>query len=311
MSPSSTIAVVASRAVQNLRIVTSVLQGLAISLTVFRLWYRIRLQRAWWEDGWAAIALLWGTLFLIADWVYLTSPSGNTSLAAYWVYMFSFTCVLWAVRMSLVFSVVRMMSPSPLRRRLAFGIGGLFAMMWVGLLVQKVYMCGHIIGWHKTCHLMRPMVIVEVGSDCISDTILVVIPLRLLWHVNLPRQQRRMILSLFSSSIVISLGSILHAAAQITCLYSLIGPASNFEVALSMIVCNLLVAVTSVYRVFRDELDMFDGTSEETRDTSAASQLTSIDLNHLTSEMTQGWTLASSSYASDEPPSNVSNKPPD
>ena len=68
-------------------------------------------------------------------------------------------------------------------------------------------------------------------ADCISDAALVILPLKLLWRVKLPRRQRRMILCLFSSSAVISVFSLFHASSQ------LVGVANVEYVAFELEVC--------------------------------------------------------------------------
>lgn len=48
----------------------------------------------------------------------------------------------------------------------------------------------------------------------VADTILVVFSFRLLWNVNLPSRQRRMILAIFSSSIIMTMFSLFHAVTN-------------------------------------------------------------------------------------------------
>ncbi|KAF8556941.1 hypothetical protein OG21DRAFT_509607 [Imleria badia] len=82
--------------------------------------------------------------------------------------------------------------------------------------------------------------------------------------MRLPTKQRRMIIAIFSSSIIVTIVSILRAVDQIMHLLSLVGVATDFEVcmmspcltryaqaACSTITCNLLVVATLVYRFSR------------------------------------------------------------
>jgi len=91
----------------------------------------------------------------------------------------------------------------------------------------------------------------EISTDCVSDAILIFFPIRLLWGIKLPTNQRRMIMTIFSSSIVLTVVSIFRTVAQLNNILPLAGLAIDIEVACSIIVCNLLVTVTLIYRISR------------------------------------------------------------
>jgi len=59
-------------------------------------------------------------------------------------------------------------------------------------------------------------------ADCISDGILVAIPLRLIWDVNLPRDFRHLLFATFSASVLVTIVSIVHAVF-------LLGPSGYLE----------------------------------------------------------------------------------
>ena len=69
-------------------------------------------------------------------------------------------------------------------------------------------------------------------ADCISDAILIALPVRLLWGMNLPTKRRRMIIAIFSSSIIVTTASIFRAVSQMMSLTSLVGVATDLEVRL-------------------------------------------------------------------------------
>lgn len=72
-----------------------------------------------------------------------------------------------------------------------------------------------------------------MAADFVSDTLLVVLPLLLLWNVTLPRQQRRLILILFSASILTFAVSVVHAVFLIGPTYLLEGATAEIEVSMS------------------------------------------------------------------------------
>lgn len=50
---------------------TTVLQVIALLLTIFRIWLRVRMGKFWWEDAFALLSLMCGTIAVISLWIYL------------------------------------------------------------------------------------------------------------------------------------------------------------------------------------------------------------------------------------------------
>ncbi|KAH7907009.1 hypothetical protein BJ138DRAFT_1161198 [Hygrophoropsis aurantiaca] len=281
-----------------LRILTTALQCFAILLTFFRLWHRFSIQRFWWEDVWAVVAVLCSIASLVSSfWVHWQfQASLDMSIFAYWVYTIGFACAVWAVRMSVLYSTIRLISSAKTSRWIAISVTSLFALLWGGIVGWKVYYCAPNLEWYDspshTCFMPRSNVFYELATDVISDAILVALPLRMLWNIKLPqKQQRKMILCIFSSSMVVSFVSIFRAISRLSRRPSNTLPASNFEVACCLIVCNFLVIVTYLYRRFRtieddDSIDtsadtVTDPNSHTNTSPATALYLTTIDLEHL------------------------------
>jgi hypothetical protein len=136
---------------------------------------------------------------------------------------------------------------------------------------------------------------------------LVAFSFRLLWNVNLPTRQRRMIRTIFSSSIIISLFSLFHAATSfVSLITSLTTVAVNLEVrscswsdvnpyiyiwqtSFSLIVCNLLVIVTCAYRALNrkpDEDPEDDDYSSRTQAVSTSQWLTTTNPSATSQQLT-------------------------
>ncbi|KIJ67389.1 hypothetical protein HYDPIDRAFT_108134 [Hydnomerulius pinastri MD-312] len=245
--------------VYSVRVAATVFQTMGLVLTAMRIWFRLKIGRFWWEDAWAAISLLCGLLWVIAEWVFL-STNGLASIITSWIYSIGFTCTIVAVRMSILLSIARIVQRTPFLRRLTFICAGFFAACWVILIAEKVYECGSDPNWHHVmvssgkpfCLVKAPVSIFQFTTDCISIAILVALPLRMLWKVKLPPRQRRMILSVFASSIIMALGALFHTLGQVLNVYVVMIAGINVEVALSLFVCNLLVTVTCTYRFLQD-----------------------------------------------------------
>ncbi|KAF8836873.1 hypothetical protein BDN67DRAFT_983644 [Paxillus ammoniavirescens] len=239
-----------------LRVTASVFQVLGLILTAFRIYFRLKIGRFWWEDAWAGISLLSGSIWMIAQWALVVkrrtisiqsvSPhyqpiDGLTSIVGSWTYAIGFTCIITAVRMSVLFSITRVIPESSHLRKFTHLCAAFFAACWVILMIEKI-----------------------LQSDCVADLILVVLPLRVLWKVRLPRRQRRMILSIFASSIILAFGALCHTLGQVLNIYIVMSAGINVEIALSLIVCNLLVVVTCTYRFLLHDNDSSSDTGDST-----------------------------------------------
>ncbi|KAG9309651.1 hypothetical protein JVU11DRAFT_10315 [Chiua virens] len=104
-----------------------------------------------------------------------------------------------AVRMSLLYSIIRTMPTSSVLRKFSRILAVLFILCWATTIGLKIWRCppsriqtSPIKNNDPMCIVGFPqsIVLVEVITDCISDTALVVLPLRLLWSVKLPPRQR-------------------------------------------------------------------------------------------------------------------------
>ncbi|KAG9310175.1 hypothetical protein JVU11DRAFT_9799 [Chiua virens] len=254
------------------RVTTSVLEGIGVTLSLFRLWFRWKIRRLWWEDVWSGIACLCAIVQLTSEWTYLKGD-WQASLVGFWMYALGFTCIVWAVRMSILFSVARIVHSTKRMRWTVIVLATFFTSVFVAYETWKIWWFALDSSWTKqTDFYTRParwlphsMYVYELCTDCVSDALLISLPVRLLWKMNLPANQRRMIIVIFSSSIIVTMASIFRAVCQIMRMSSLIGVASDVEIAFSVIVCNLLVVVTLVYRYFR-RLSGSNGTESDSDD---------------------------------------------
>ncbi|KAH0830737.1 hypothetical protein J3R83DRAFT_2216 [Lanmaoa asiatica] len=130
-----------------------------------------------------------------------------------------------------------------------------FIIMFSSLLFQKVYSCAHDTWWYTlepiNCPLRTAVSASQLSTDATSDILLVILPTQLVREGSVPRDQRIILLSVFSSSILISLISVVHFVFMIEpdTYFQLI--TAQVEIALSVIVCNSLVVVTCLYKLLR------------------------------------------------------------
>jgi hypothetical protein len=172
--------------------------------------------------------------------------------------------------MSMLYSVIRIIPPMKLLHRIAYFSAVLFGLMWAGLLIQKLYICANDQAWEllpaPQCHLGESVGIVELVSkyiithwpprcaedllqtaDFISDGVLVVIPLRLLWGVNMPRHMRKLLFSIFSASILVTVVSIIHAVY-------LLGPSGLLEGLTANVEVRILSSAMENHRLINDSV---------------------------------------------------------
>ncbi|KAJ8580188.1 hypothetical protein M405DRAFT_938855 [Rhizopogon salebrosus TDB-379] len=223
-------------------VVGVVSHSIAILSTIFRLVYRGWTRRFWYEDAWAAFALIADVLCLACIWV-------DSSISS-WTLAVTFPSVLWAARMSIIFSIIRVTenTVTKVHRKITYLIAVSFACMWTALLVQKLGVC-HF----HSCHMGKPVAFSQLITDIVADAALVITPLHLWKNVGLSRNRKIMVLSAFSSSLLLTAVTIAHSV-------TLIRPPTHgtlilahAKVALSLVICNLLVIVTFAYRVFCSE----------------------------------------------------------
>ncbi|KAF8443910.1 hypothetical protein L210DRAFT_3533124 [Boletus edulis BED1] len=213
-----------SASVRESMIASGVLDSLVLLVFIFRLWIRIRMQRVGWEDIWATIAFFCGMLNVTSNWAYLGKLKvGQVSTTAMWIYMISLTCLVWAVRVSIIFSIIRII---PARERLhihGLMIVTFFLLTCSALVVQRAISCSYAYrviqsstsSPYFSCSLRPVLIISELAVGAIADIITVIFPLYVLRRVTLPRKQLRLLRLLFSSSIAVSIMCSVRMAFQI------------------------------------------------------------------------------------------------
>ncbi|OAX33553.1 hypothetical protein K503DRAFT_869481 [Rhizopogon vinicolor AM-OR11-026] len=212
---------------------------IGILCTIFRLFYRVWTHRFWWEDAWAAFALITDVVCLACMWI----DSSITS----WTLIVTFTSVLWAARMSVIFSIIRVTkdSGSKVHRQITNLIAVSFACMWAAILAQKMSVCAY-----HACQMGQAVALSQLITDVVADVSLVAVPLHLWKNVGLSRGRKILILSTISSSLLITVVTIAHSSTLFRRTHSsntLIF--AHIKAALSLVICNLLVIVTFAYRV--------------------------------------------------------------
>ncbi|KAG2352952.1 hypothetical protein BDR07DRAFT_1367721 [Suillus spraguei] len=247
-----------------LEVAGSVSHSIAIVCTIFRLVYRGWTRRLWWEDAWAAVALISDGRTLLArcfiHTIHGPRPGLNLCLVVHITAYSSrtfLTDLSRAARMSLIFCIIRIAnhSTSKVQKWITYLIAVSFVCMWLAVVIQKVKLC-----IFDACHIGTKLVALsQLITDVIADLALVIMPLHFWKNVGLSRSRKILVMSSFGASILITAITIPHSVVLI--LFSLVADTilviAHVKAAVSLIVCDLVVIVTFAYRVFsKDTCDL-------------------------------------------------------
>ncbi|KAF8433043.1 hypothetical protein L210DRAFT_2757128 [Boletus edulis BED1] len=265
-----------------LKIIACVFHSFAIISTIFRLAYRWYMARFWWDDGFSVFALAIDVMCLICTWLdvpYKTVrviPPQDKPIS--WILAMGFTTILWSCRASILFSIIRVANLTQQFRRVAWLIGCSFLIMWAAIIGQKLQLCVT-----NSCIAAGSVALSQLITDIFSDVSLVILPIYLLRRRKIDYRQRILIYAVFSATLLITVVTIFHSVVLFTTQSTGIVVIGHVKVALSLIVCNLLVIVMFVYRVYRrGDLDAVEGPFS----------LTTVDLNtRLTESATGKYTM--------------------
>ncbi|KAG2069743.1 hypothetical protein BDR04DRAFT_673316 [Suillus decipiens] len=229
-----------------LTVVGSVFHVTAMLCTIFRLVYRGWTHHLWWEDAWAAFAMILDVICVLCLWKYTL-----TSLPS-WTFSVAFTSIVWAARMSMIFSIIRITNHSGRRYQgwITYLITVSFACMWAAVLVQKNVTCVF------ACHVTEIAALLQMSTDIVADVSLIAAPLQFWKNARLSRNSKILIFSTFGASLLITAITIPHSimlfysASETTLIIA------HVKAALSLVICNLLVIVTFVYRTcWKESID--------------------------------------------------------
>ncbi|KAF8063984.1 hypothetical protein FPV67DRAFT_1671735 [Lyophyllum atratum] len=272
------------------RNITSILCTIpAIATTIYRLW--IRRGRYWADDVWALCSALCQVVGLSATWVHGNHSSPKAAkIATYYLMGSSFYGLIWFARLSIVFSIIRI-DPSETRRRRLFIVAFLFFLAILVLVSQLFWVCEPAPSWKEEsnveCLPTDQEAILQIITDILSDTILIVAPLRILRSLQ-DKKLRRRLTVIFSTCLVITAVSLAHAIL----IFLRPGPrvviAAIVEGCVSLIVCNVPVVVTSMLRMWQRSRQHDKANMTQLRFASHHPSASAGDILNITSNPTLG-----------------------
>ncbi|EJF63843.1 hypothetical protein DICSQDRAFT_101936 [Dichomitus squalens LYAD-421 SS1] len=279
-----------------IRILATLLPALGIMFTSLRLYYRWSRHHFGWDDGWAAFAIVCAFFLTAGAWTRSDTPKTgpfhhghHVRIIGYYMLNVAFTCVLWASRLSILCSIIRLIPYMMRLRNYAHVFSALFGIMWAALIIIKIVVCETDTAWKKTagvqCVLGPAVAGIELATDFIADLILVVLPIRLLWRIKLSTARRALLTGIFSASMFTTVVSIVHGVYVISRNRNAEGIWAHILASTAMIVCNLAVLVTWAMRAIghRDDSELYSSNriqGDPRSDASRAKDLTTLRFNH-------------------------------
>jgi hypothetical protein len=155
-------------------VVSFLLPGIGIILTIFRLTVRTRTKRLGWDDFTAFVACLAMILLVIATIFYTTPPethSQSVKTAFFYLTAESYYFVIWFSRTSILLSIIRIV-PGPRMQRILWSIGGMFAAVLAALTIQMFAICQNQPGWRDSptpqCSLGIAVAMTQLACESFS-----------------------------------------------------------------------------------------------------------------------------------------------
>ncbi|KAJ7922281.1 hypothetical protein B0H13DRAFT_1865867 [Mycena leptocephala] len=226
--------------------------------TIYRLYKRR--GRFWADDFWALfafVALIIQASTQLADkQVQTNNFSKTTRITAYYLMGTTFYLIIWASRLSILFSIVRI-EPSAQRSRLLFWVAVIFVAAILLLFGQYFWICESNPSWKNSesvqcelplqvgiCQIVNYAYVACVKADIIADSILLLAPLPLFRNL-IDKSLGYKLTLLFSSCVVTTIVSLVHAAFILTHHKMKIFISAMVEDCLSLIVANIPVVITT------------------------------------------------------------------
>ncbi|KAK1218574.1 hypothetical protein PQX77_018734 [Marasmius sp. AFHP31] len=222
-----------------LRAGATVLHVIALVFTTFRLVHRARIQRFSWDDGFALMAFLLGTLELLCLWLIVVVENkysfgshsfNNVQSGLFWIEA-RLTRACSFTRISLWLSIRRILAPSKLRTTYA----ALIVVTFVSAVVLVAVKARKIIGVFQTI------------IDIALSFLLIVMPIYALRSMDLPRAKRNLLIFVFTGSIGTLVAALVHNAIVLRVDARLNFFTTHYEAAVALIVCNIHIVIPRIY----------------------------------------------------------------
>ncbi|KAJ6473829.1 hypothetical protein C8R45DRAFT_1011932 [Mycena sanguinolenta] len=226
----------------------------ALAATGYRLYKRRR--KVWADDVWALFAAVALIVQVVAELLRIPPPnrlSQATRIAVFYLRGITFYLIVWASRLSVLFSIVRIES-STTRRKALFCAAAMFIVAALLLVAQLFWVCesrAHS-SWKSLpdpqCDLAPQTAIFQLIADATSDAILLFAPWPL-FRSLVDKSLGRKLMIIFSVCVVTTIVSLVRACFILKN-YTIGMPFSGVvEGCVGLLVANVPVIVTTTIDV--------------------------------------------------------------
>ncbi|KAF5326705.1 hypothetical protein D9619_004497 [Psilocybe cf. subviscida] len=247
----------------------TVFHAVAILSTLIRIRTRYKSRQMWLDDYLVMIPMAADFVFCISPWAIpsLTPDprkTGYFDLDKLWATLLLCYIIIWFSRICFMFSLARIFPPGNPTRSLIFALVFLFALLFSCAALLLAFHCEPFNSADRHCVKFLgpdPATKYTYAADAISDIIMIITPLAVLWRVKLPKLEKRVILAallggimtllLFVILIFFTYGPVHKYGLPYTIVTTMI---SNLVAAASLLSSNALVVVTTIYRVYRRKI---------------------------------------------------------
>ncbi|KAL0953249.1 hypothetical protein HGRIS_004501 [Hohenbuehelia grisea] len=241
--------------IETVKTTALVVPTIAYVITIFRLYERIRTRNFGTDDAFALLSTLMMLVFVIGMFLHVDRKiPGPAANGLDYVLTEFFSGIVWTARLSILFSIVRIATSRTLKRWL-YGLAATFMLCWIVLFAQDFWNCEPQPGWKDSeehqCVTGPNVALAQLITDVYADTMLIAFPTKMLWNLKVSRSQRLRLFLVFSSSCITTAVSLVHAYYTMR-----VGGLKEITVAIvedavSIMVCNTAVVVTSIMRYLR------------------------------------------------------------
>ncbi|KAJ7737559.1 hypothetical protein B0H16DRAFT_1529755 [Mycena metata] len=242
-----------------IRDVLCVLLPVAMLVTYFRLFERYRRGKLWWDDFWALMCTVWAIAFIIVTLLHLQDPAGikqNEKIIVFYLTGVFFYLLVWSVRLSILFTIVRLSFGR--LRRILFVLGWLFGLTSFILIAQIFWVCENEPGWKDVtirapqCALGNNVAVAQLTTDVVSDLMLIAAPMYLFWNLQVQRKLKLRLRAVFATTFISTAVSLYHAYCVLKGGGLPEFLAATLQLSLSLFVANLSVVVAVLSRAKGD-----------------------------------------------------------
>ncbi|KAF5354488.1 hypothetical protein D9758_012394 [Tetrapyrgos nigripes] len=250
---------VADPTLDQIRLAAAIGIPIAIVVTFLRLYLRARTRKLWWDDFFAFLSMFLACFFLTGILIFTDPPERHHSqvvkVFANYIIDIGFYGTIWPARVSILLTLVRIVI-GKFRKVMKWLVAG-YLLVWAILAAQGFWTCETDNAWKKQevaqCVLGKNIAIAQLITDCLADLILIAAPIYLLSTLNTMRGLRIRLMIVFSSSILTTVFSLVHAYAILHQLGALEFMFALLEVIISLVVASLSVIVSWAFKISDEE----------------------------------------------------------